>query len=199
MIVLYDNVMRCFLAIELPKVIHDRLSQLQDRLGPQMGGVAWARSEHVHLTMKFLGEVPDADVPKAIEAATAVAGRYGPFELTVAGAGCFPPSGPARVLWVAIHSPPPELLACQQECEHAFESLGIPPENRSFHPHLTLGRVKDFQAGRSARAAIEQVADFQAGNFTARELVFFQSVLQRTGPIYTALARLPLTGGPATR
>jgi 2'-5' RNA ligase len=190
--------MRCFLAIEFPKVIHDHLAQLQDRLGPQVGGVAWARSEQIHLTLKFLGEVPDADVPKAIEAAKMVASGYGPLDLTVAGAGCFPPSGPARVLWVGIASPP-QLLACQQECEQAFASLGIPPENRSFHPHLTLGRVKDFHAGRSARAAIEQVADFQAGHFTARELVFFQSVLQRTGPIYTALARLPLTGGPATQ
>jgi 2'-5' RNA ligase len=190
--------MRCFLAIELPEAVRQGLAQLQDRLGPQVGGVAWTRSEQIHLTLKFLGEVPDADVPKAIEAATAVAGRYGPFELTVAGAGCFPPSGQARVLWVAIQ-PPPELLACQQECEQAFESLGIPPENRSFHPHLTLGRVKDFHAGRSARAAIEQVADFEAGRFTARQLVFFQSVLQRTGPIHTALARLPLAGGAASQ
>jgi 2'-5' RNA ligase len=194
----YDTVMRCFLAIEVPAAIRRQLAQLQERLRPQVGGVAWARSEQMHLTLKFLGEVPDADVPEAIEAARSAVGGFGSFDLTVAGAGCFPPSGSARVLWVAVHSPP-ELLACQQECEHAFESLGIPPENRSFHPHLTLGRVKDFHAGRSARAAIEQVADFEAGGFTARELVFFQSVLQRTGPIYTALARIPLAGGPAAR
>jgi 2'-5' RNA ligase len=191
--------MRCFLAIEVPATIRQGLAQLQDRLRPQVGGVAWSRSEQMHLTLKFLGEVPDADVPKAIEAATTVASRYGPFELTVAGAGCFPPSGSARVLWVAFQSPPPELLACQQACEQAFESLGIPPEGRLFHPHLTLGRVKDFHAGREARAAVEQAADFEAGRFTARELVFFQSVLQRTGPVYTALAKMPLTGAAEKR
>ena len=72
--------------------------------------------------------------------------------------------------------------------------FGVPPEDRPFHPHLTLGRVKDFHAGREARAAIEVVAGFQAGSFTATELIFFESVLQRSGPIYTVAGRMPLAG-----
>ena len=188
--------MRCFVAIELPETVHERLAQLQDQLRPQMHGIGWTRPEQIHLTIKFLGEVPDTHVPKAIEAATAVIDQYGPFDLTVAGAGCFPPNGPARVLWVGIPSPPPQLIACQQALEQAMADLGIPPENRPYHPHLTLGRVKDFHAGREAQAAIEKVADFDAGGFTATELLMFQSVLQRTGPIHTVIARMPL-GEPA--
>ncbi len=190
--------MRCFIAIELPKTVHDRIGRLQEQLRSQVRGVGWTRTEQIHLTLKFLGDVPDAALPKVIDAASAVAGRFAPMDLTVAGAGCFPPHGAARVLWVGIASPPPELTACVEACEQAMAALGFPPENRPYHPHLTLGRVKDFDAGRQARTAIEQVVDFDAGGFTATELILFQSVLQRTGPIYTPMAHMPL-GGQAFR
>jgi 2'-5' RNA ligase len=190
--------MRCFIAIELPREIQERLAELQDELRLQVHGATWARSEQIHLTVKFLGDVRDADVTRAIESAAAVIGRYAPFDLTVAGAGCFPPHGPARVLWVGMPSPPMELLTCQKELEQAMAGFGIPPENRPYHPHLTLGRVKDFHAGREARAAMEAVAAFDAGGFAATEMVMFQSMLQRSGPIYTVIGRMPLNG-PAVR
>lgn len=185
--------MRCFLAIELPPDIHERLGQLQGRLRSRIRGVGWTRIEQMHLTIKFLGEVPDAHVPQVIESASVAVRRYGPFDLAVAGAGCFPPHGPARVLWVGVPSPPKELLACQKDIEQVMADCGVPPENRPYHPHLTLGRVKDFHAGREARAAIEEMTDFDAGGFTATEMVMFQSVLQRSGPIHTVIGRMPVS------
>ncbi len=190
----YHTGMRCFIAIELPQAVHDRIGRLQEQLRSRIRGVGWSRTEQIHLTLKFLGEVPDTHLPRVIDAASAVAGRFAPMDLTVAGTGCFPPHGAARVLWVGVAPPPPELTGCAEACEQAMAALGFPPENRPYHPHLTLGRVKGFDAGRQARAAIEQVAHFNAGAFTATELVLFQSVLQRTGPIYTPMARLPLGG-----
>jgi len=184
--------MRSFVAIELPEAIRRQLAALQERLRPQARGVSWTRSEQIHLTIKFLGEVSDAVIPQAIETARNVARQHVPFDLTVAGAGCFPPHGSARVLWVGLPFPPQELVACQQDFEQAFAAIGFPPENRPFHPHLTLARVKDPRAGHNARTAIEQAAQFHAGDFRVDELIFFQSVLQRTGPIYTPMARLPL-------
>ena len=188
--------MRSFIAIELPEAVHRRLAALQERLRPQARGISWTRPEQIHLTLKFLGEVPDADVPRAVETARNVARQHGPFDLTVAGAGCFPPHGPARILWVGIPSPPADLLTCQKNLQKSFAAIGFTPENRPFHPHLTLARVKDPRAGQDARATVERAADFHAGSFRAAELVFFQSVLQRTGPVYTPMARLPLAARP---
>ncbi|MHC4442304.1 MAG: RNA 2',3'-cyclic phosphodiesterase [Planctomycetota bacterium] len=187
--------MRCFLAIELPTEIRDRLRDLQDRLSVLGRAVRWTRVDNIHLTVKFLGEVPDDQVSAICETATEVAGRFERFEVTVAGTGCFPPGGAARIVWVGMPDPPPILLGCQRVCEDRYARLGFKKENRSFKPHLTVGRVKDFGASAQIRAAVEELKQFNAGSFIVEELVMFQSVLKPQGPVYTPLARASLAGG----
>ena len=184
--------MRCFVAIELPQTVHDNLARLQERLGSLGRAVRWTRVEQIHLTVKFLGDVPDERVPAVCEAAVAVAQCFGPFELEVRGAGCFPPGGAARIVWAGITGPPPALIECQQACEQAYAKLGFKPEGRKYHAHLTIGRVRDAGASRAIRAAVEREASFLAGAFAAGELVVFQSVLRPAGPTYTVISRAPL-------
>jgi hypothetical protein len=100
------SAMRCFLAIELPAAVRNRLAELQRRLSSLDRLVRWTQVDHIHLTVKFLGEVPDADVSKVCEAATRVAQDYPPFELQVRGTGCFPPRGPARIVWAGLANLP---------------------------------------------------------------------------------------------
>ena len=154
----------------------------------------WTRTEQIHLTLKFLGDVPDGDVPRICEAATTVAARYEPIELEVAGTGCFPPRGAARIVWVGVDGPPQPLVECQQACEQACAELGFRPENRKYHPHLTIGRVRDAAASPEIWTAVEREAVFSAGGFVADELVMFQSVLHPSGPIHTVIARARLGG-----
>lgn len=187
--------MRCFLAIELPEEIQDQLARLQERLGAQVRGVRWTRTDHIHLTVKFLGEVPDRDIPSICELASTIAARYEPFELEIGQTGCFPPRGPARIVWAGIPDPPQSLNDCQRDCENGYAELGFKAEHRRYHPHLTIGRVKDPRANQDIRLAIENEGQFEAGRFQAEELVVFQSVLERSGPIYTVISRAPFTGG----
>jgi len=186
--------MRCFVAIELPKEVQERLGRLQKALAAAGGGVKWVEPGHIHLTLKFLGEVGDGQVSAVCEAVKQTAARHGPFELQVGQAGCFPQRGAARVLWVGLVEPPPTLIACQEDLELTLGELGFAMEARAFHPHLTLGRVKDPRVGHDMRRQIEPHARFDAGSFQADALVVFQSVLQRSGPIYTPLAHCALTG-----
>ena len=188
--------MRCFVAIELPQAIQQQLAGLQKALTAAAGsGVKWSRADHIHLTLKFLGEVPDGDISAVCETVRQVAARYRPFDLEAAGAGCFPQRGAARVLWVGLKDVPATLIACQEELELALAELGFAVEDRPFHPHLTLGRVKDYRAGHEMRRSIEPYARFEAGSFQADALTVFESVLQRAGPVYTPLARCELSGG----
>ena len=187
--------MRCFLAIELPEAVRDQLARLQERLGSQVHGVRWTRTDHVHLTVKFLGEVPDRDIPGVCDTATTVAARYEPFELEVGGAGCFPPRGSARIVWVGIPDPPQAFIDCQRACEAGYAELGFKAERRPYHPHLTIGRVKDPRASRDIRLVVENEQRFEAGRFPGEELVLFQSVLERSGPIHTVISRSPFAGG----
>ena len=186
--------MRCFVAIELPKEVRDGLAGLQERLHSLGRAVRWTRVEQIHLTLKFLGEVPDEKVPAVCDAATAVAARYEPFDLEVGKTGCFPPSGPARIVWAGIANAPPALIDCQEACEQAYAELGFKPEKRTYHPHLTVGRVRDTRDSRDIRAAVEGEAAFSAGSFVAQELVLFQSILRPTGATHIVIARAPLGG-----
>lgn len=153
----------------------------------------WTRPEQIHLTMKFLGDVPDNDVPAIINTAREVATRFEPFELSVAGAGCFPPRGAARIVWAGLLDPSPTLTECYREGETAFSTLGFKPENRPFKPHLTIGRVKPGRGAYDIRQVIEtSEVDFKAGSFLVEQMTLFQSILAQTGPTYVPLAMLPL-------
>ncbi|HOA72720.1 MAG TPA: RNA 2',3'-cyclic phosphodiesterase [Phycisphaerae bacterium] len=188
--------MRCFVAIELPDTVRNRLAELQTQLHGLDRTIRWTRPEQIHITIKFLGEVPDADVPQVCTSVTRTAARMPAIPLTVRGLGVFPPRGLTRIVWAGIDGPPAGLVACYGACEQALAELGFAPETRVFKPHLTLGRARDPRGARDVPRALEPFADFTAGSFTASQLVVFQSVLCRTGPTYTALARADLAGLP---
>ena len=191
--VCYDDGMRCFLAIELPDRIKQQLATLQQTLQAQTTGIRWVRSEQIHLTVKFLGEVADGLVPQVGQVIADVVSRHASFDLHVKNVGCFPSRGSARVAWVGLGDLPQTLVDLHKETETALTDLGFARENRPFKPHLTIGRINDPRTGYDIRRHIERRKDFEAGSFPVSELVLFQSVLQRTGPIHTPIARCPLT------
>ncbi len=181
--------MRCFLAIELPRETRERLAALQKRLCALDREVRWTKVDQIHLTVKFLGEVPDAAVGQVCQSADAIARDHPAFDIQVSGTGCFPPRGPARIVWAGLASLPQPLIDCHKACERAFAEMGFPPENRPFHPHLTIGRVRDQRGSHKIRPALESELHFDGGRFTVKELTVFQSVLDRGGPTYTVLSR----------
>jgi len=181
-------IMRCFIAIDLPDNVLRKVIQLKERLSTRVSTVRWTRAEQIHLTLKFLGEVPDSDVPVVCEYAQEVASQFEPMEFQVAGLGCFPPRGGVRIVWVGMADPTGELLRCQRACENAFADLGFKKEGRPFHPHLTIGRVNNPRESDEIRRILKSNEDFDAGSYTADELVVYQSVLKKTGPVYTPMA-----------
>jgi len=183
--------MRCFVAIELPSEVHRALAALQARLRSLGPAVRWIRPEQIHLTVKFLGEVAEGNSAAVCKVVQGVAARCQPVQIEVCGTGCFPPLGPARIVWAGITGPPQGLVDCQQACEQEFAELGFQPEHRPYRPHLTVGRIRDPRGSQATRSAIDQQAQFAGGTFLAAELVLFQSVLHPSGPTYTVLARAP--------
>jgi RNA 2',3'-cyclic 3'-phosphodiesterase len=184
--------MRCFVAIELPAEVRKQLAELQGRLNAMDSFVRWIRPEQIHLTLKFLGEVPDRQVPEVCSAVVETAARLDPMPIEVAGTGYFPRGGPARVVWAGVVGPSSELIACQAACERVLAELGYPPEDRDFRPHLTIGRSREPNGAREVRGVLAAAGEFRCRPFIASELVIFQSVLGRAGPTYTALARAKL-------
>jgi len=180
---------RAFIAIEFDDAIRRLLVQVQERLREAGCKVRWARAEQMHVTLKFLGEIDPATVEAVAEAMAHAAEAAAPFEVDVAGLGAFPPRGAPRVVWAGVEDPGGHIQRLQARLERRLERLGFERERRAFHPHLTLGRVKDRHGADRLRERIEGQPARRFGRQRIEELVLFQSELKPAGAVYTPLRR----------
>jgi len=177
--------MRLFVAIPLASSIRQMLGAVLARLEPLGWPVRWLQAEDLHLTLKFLGEVESGALAE-VSAAMVEASRGTPaLDLAISGLGTFPSNNRPRIIWAGVQAEPAlELLA--DHLERRFEPLGFPVEGRAFHPHITLGRVRERQR-LPAGAASELSGDEPEGAFTATEVVLFESTPGASGMIHTPL------------
>jgi 2'-5' RNA ligase len=183
--------MRCFIAIQLDDAIKDQLQAVQNRLKDIGGKVSWTGRTQMHLTLQFLGDVEDEKIPKIIEAITAAAKEVSPFEFAVEKIGAFPPKGSPHILWAGISECPP-LLKLQQRIEEMLKPLGFKPEDRSFTPHLTLGRVRERPDLLKYQNVMSENKNFSAGVQQTEKVILFSSDLRPAGAIYTSIAEISL-------
>ncbi len=184
--------MRTFIAIDLDPRVKKALEEFILRLRPYGGDVRWVNPAGMHLTLKFLGET-SGEKATAVKACLAgIAHHHAPFPLKLCGTGTFPGGRQApRVLWVGFEESPP-LKALQAEVDREMEKLGFPVEQRPFHPHLTLGRVKGPSGLGSLLREFEKEKTAFFGEMEVKRLTFFQSLLQPSGAQYIVLAEYPL-------
>ena len=188
-----EGTLRAFVAFKLPKAIIDHVRSLQDALKGHGLKFKWVKPSNLHLTLKFLGDIPEADVAAIGETVQAAAGNEAPLELTIQGMGVFPGIKRPRVLWTGFGGEMERLKQMQARIEGRLEAMGCRREKRSFKAHLTLARIKGGISPRRLLAAIEQVGDFPPQPFTARRLILYKSDLHPTGAVYTALKEVELT------
>lgn len=134
--------MRLFIAINLPAEWKELLTQPQESIAWLGKGVRWAEPTGMHLTLKFLGDVERDTAEKIGASLQTVARTCHPFSMRMAGTGVFPNPRRPRVFWAGITAPN-ELHDLQRNVEDEMELLGFPKEERDFHPHLTVARIKD--------------------------------------------------------
>lgn len=168
------------------------LDRVQRKLCRFDGIVRWSATANVHLTLKFLGDLPDREAPAVCEAAARAANDSAPLAFRISGLGCFPKGGLVRVLWAGVQSDGEALKSCQRALEREMEELGFRPEARAWFPHLTIGRVRpgagDTTELRAALADYELAGSMQK----PRNLVVFQSTLTPKGPVHVIVARCPI-------
>ena len=178
--------MRCFVAVELPSPMREEIGRLQSRIAT--AGLRLVKPELVHVTIKFLGDVPEEDVGPVTEALGRV--TFAPFSVQVLGMGAFPGRA-VRVVWLGLEGDFRELY---QKVEQALKPLGFAPEVRGFSPHVTLGRVArpGAEMNRLLCARIANFAGLDLGRFTVDRFYLKKSTLTPGGPIYEDLAKFPL-------
>jgi 2'-5' RNA ligase len=187
---------RTFIAIELAANVRAQIARHIQTLRQQFPDVraSWVREENLHLTLKFLGEVSVEDIQKLSTAAASAAAAINPFALSILGPGTFPPHGQPKVLWIGIEDEQRNLIQLQARLEDECVRLGFARESRSFHPHLTIARVRSPKGSRQL-AQSHKDTDFPFQNVSVSEIVLFRSELRSEGSKHTALSRHPLRPG----
>ncbi len=191
---------RTFVAIELNEEIKSELIQVQEILREKITTphLRWVDPANVHLTLKFLGNVPVDGIQEITAALKEACAGLSPFIMDISGLGCFPSANNPRVIWVGVREETGRLKRLQERVEGRLENLGFKPERRPFRSHLTLGRVKK-RAHAGARRIIGGIVSATSvgdlGQMEVGEISLMKSVLLPSGAQYSRLETIPLEGG----
>jgi 2'-5' RNA ligase len=183
---------RTFLAIDIDEHIRKGLAEVGDLLAAQDARIICVAAENLHITLNFLGEVKDERIADVCRIAADVAATIEPFDFDVQGVLPVPPRGQLRMIWVGVRDTTGRMALLQKTLAAAFEGLGLKEEERTFRPHITLGRVKFARNPDAVRSAIAPQGDEDFGACRADEVIVFSSTLSPKGSIYTPLARARL-------
>jgi RNA 2',3'-cyclic 3'-phosphodiesterase len=184
--------LRTFIAVDIGKAIRDRAVALQEKLA-QTSAVKWVEHDNLHVTLLFLGEVEDREVPTVCRAVAEQVQKHRSFQLSIERVGCFPNPRRPRVLWIGVGDGAQELCALHDSLEPPLLDLGCyRREERKYTPHITLGRVKGDHPADKLAAALVKHAGWQGGQTTVGEVLVMSSELTPQGPIYTVLSRAKL-------
>lgn len=190
---------RSFVAIELNNHLKKELGESQALLKSKgiADEVRWVKPEGLHLTLKFLGNVPADRVKEIVVAITQAKQGVEPFAISFGGLGCFPTASRPNVIWVGVEGDTKSLTRLQANIENRLSVLGYPPEKRKYTPHLTLGRVARHVKG-TARRRLGGVIQTQSigplGEIKVREVSLIKSDLSPAGAKYARLAVVKLEG-----
>ena len=193
----YDSDMqtiRSFIAIPLSVEVRRTAVRLIERLRQEGDGIKWVPTDNLHLTLKFLGEVDNTEVPAICDRLHRITEQYQPFELVFFGTGGFPNTERARVLWAGVQDDSGSLCRMVAQLETELAELGYKPEPRDYRPHLTLGRTRSG----SRRASADVVARIQAeskaplGKLLVDRVQLFASFLDKGGPTYQVMDTIEL-------
>ncbi|MDD4879148.1 MAG: RNA 2',3'-cyclic phosphodiesterase [Candidatus Omnitrophica bacterium] len=179
--------LRTFIAIELPAEARDKLVSVLEALKRSGADIKWVEPENIHLSLRFIGDVsPDkAEEIKKLLAGTAAG--FKSFELTMKGIGAFPDLSFPKVIWAGVDRGAAESARIAGELEAKLQAIGIAGEERKFHPHITLGRVRSQRNSDKLRKLVETVG-FEAGPvIKAGYITLFMSRLTPQGSVYTPL------------
>ena len=173
---------RTFVALEMPVVVKRQVVFVAHHLS-HLGQMRWVRSEGVHLTLKFLGDVEENRVADIVSVVQQVASKFQPLALSTAGLGGFPRLERAQVLWLGVEGDLEQLRVLQGRIAQKLEGLGFERERRQFFAHVTVGRARR----KPVRVTAENVKTWRAVNFTIDRVSVMKSTLRPEGAVYTPL------------
>jgi RNA 2',3'-cyclic 3'-phosphodiesterase len=184
---------RTFIAVELSKAIRQRIAVLKGQLGLAAEHVKWVEPDNLHLTLFFLGEVDEREIPSVCSAVGEGVSSSCPFEMSIERVGCFPNNYRPRIIWIGVGHGAKELCDLHQQIEPRLLELGCyRREDRKFTPHVTCGRLRSERLQQALVKEMAKYGDWQGGQTLVQELLIMRSELTPQGPSYCVLGRVRL-------
>ena len=183
---------RTFIAFDTPLSLKEEIGKIQSILKETRADVRWETGNKFHVTIKFLGEVEEKILPAVITTVKNITERYHPFSIIYQTLGAFPNKNRPRVLWVGCTNTDRQLLDMKNELDEALMPYGFEIEERQFHPHVTLGRVKSPSGIKNLIQTLENVT-FEPRQVSISNILVVKSILKPSGSEYSTLASIPLS------
>ena len=188
---------RAFVALSLDEPTRASVAAQIEQLRPLSRAVAWVPPQNLHLTLQFLGEQTDARLADAVVALEEAAAARAPFAIALHGLGAFPGMASPRILWVGVAEGALEVRALQSRVEALLQRRAFAGDSRSWHPHLTIGRVFDPRRWRrdsspALHEAIARAAVLSFGTLPVTRIALMRSDLSPSGARYSELCSVDL-------
>ena len=183
----------------MPPGVRDAVADAIRAAGEPRGSVSWVAKGNLHATVKFLGEIRAERVSALGEALAGIAAGFPPFSLDAAGGGTFPGARNPRVLWVGFREPLELVGKLQQNIENALSGAGFPREDRPFHPHVTVGRVRGVLPPAWGDRFVQGLSGRGFGIVPVSLIALFESRLSPGGSVYSVVREFPLVKPPRHR
>jgi 2'-5' RNA ligase len=174
---------RTFIAVPLSAELQQAIRRIQRDLADALPDMRWVRPETIHLTLAFLGDIPQESLENVASSMLSIGELFAPFEAQVAGLGAFPSRVRPRVIWLGLEKCSP-LLQMQAVLTEIVTTAGLPVEDRPFTPHLTLGRCRSQRRMPEAGRVFERFETMTVGTLTVDRVVLYESRLQPGGAVH---------------
>jgi RNA 2',3'-cyclic 3'-phosphodiesterase len=183
---------RAFLAIRPSAEVLRNLAEAQKELAASGADARWVPPEAMHLTVQFLGDVREAEIPELERGLGERLREIEPFDLECLGFGVFPNQKRPRVVWVGLFGA--GLSEVAEVVETVLSPLGFPPQEQEFSPHITLGRLRSVRGVEGLVRIVKASGGRTFGTSRIDHVTLYRSVLHPDGAVYTPVLELPLGG-----
>lgn len=189
-----DSVVRAFVAVKLSPEVRAALEKKIADLRRVGAHVSWTVSHNLHITLAFLGDVTREDIRKLASILDEIGANVEPFDVECVGVGTFGPPRSPRIIWVGVQDGHAALSALQARIARRLRDEGFKLENRAFHAHVTLGRVRSARGVQDLTSVLASDKNTRFGRCRVDRLLLMRSHLGPSGATYSVMNESPMKG-----
>jgi len=187
--------LRLFIALDLSEEQKSHLTLLQDELKPSLNNVKWVDVYALHITLKFLGEVETIPHETLFSLLHQAVKTFRPFDFNLKKLGVFPNKKRPRVIWAGVEKGNEKIIELSKSINQKLKNKGFEEEKKEFMPHVTLGRIKNFNRNDPLNQILDNYKDFSTPASKATHINLYQSILSPKGATYVSLQKFKFCAG----